>query len=87
MVEEASPKACNQDENASDSQENSNKEKSVDVSVETECNTPKREGSSLKRTRGESSVTIVDLVKSPKRRKQSIGSTPFSRNSYVGNKI
>lgn len=79
MVEEESSKVCNQDENTSDSRQASNNKKSANVSTETECSTPKRNVTSLKRTPSESSVTIVDLVKSPKRRKQSVGSTPFSR--------
>ena len=84
MVEKESPKACKQDENASDSKKESSNEDTTNVSQKAECGTPKKESSSLKRSASESSVTIVDLVKSPKRHKQSIGNTPFSRMQYFG---
>ena len=51
------------------------------VSLEADCSTPRRNNTELKRTTSEAQVSIVDLVKSPKRRKQSVGNTPFSRTS------
>ena len=48
------------------------------VSLEADCATPKRSATELKRTTSEAQVSIVDLAKSPKRRKQAVGSTPFS---------
>ena len=57
-------------------------EKSSPVSnsgSEDNCSTPIYKKTQIKRERDQDSVQIVDLSKSPKKRKQAIGQTPYSR--------
>ena len=73
------PEKKNHDENENVEKEEKEEEKE-ELGKEDSCFTPIYKKEQIKRDKASNSVEIVDLVRSPKKRKLDIGLTPYSRN-------
>ena len=73
------PEKENHDENENVEKEEKEEEKE-ELGKEDSCFTPIYKKEQIKRDKASNSVEVVDLVRSPKKRKLDIGLTPYSRN-------
>ena len=73
------PEKENHDENENVEKEDKEEEKE-ELGNEDSCFTPIYKKEQIKRDKASNPVEIVDLVRSPKKRKLDIGLTPYSRN-------
>ena len=73
------PEKKNHDENENVEKEEKEEEKE-ELGKEDSCFTPIYKKEQIKRDKASNPVEIVDLVRSPKKRKLDIGLTPYSRN-------